>query len=105
MSFLIVLYTPLPPLYSTPGGALLTEEEILYSTEAIAYGCIKYSDLSCTRTNDYVFSFDKMLDDRGTLAVIVKHSTRAEIRVVIEVQNQVKISDMFFSKFILFLIF
>jgi len=56
------------------GGALLTEEEILYSKEAIAYGCIKYSDLSCTRTNDYVFSFDKMLDDRGKTAVYLLYA-------------------------------
>ncbi len=28
--------------------------------ESVAYGCIKYADLSHTRTNDYVFSFDKV---------------------------------------------
>ena len=28
--------------------------------EAVAYGCIKYADLSHNRVNDYVFSFDKV---------------------------------------------
>ena len=46
-------------------AALLSEEEILACRDAVAYGCIKFSDLSCTRTNDYVFSFDKMLSDQG----------------------------------------
>ena len=26
----------------------------------MAYGCIKYADLSHNRVNDYVFSFDKV---------------------------------------------
>ena len=47
------------------GSGLLSEEEIIACRDAVAYGCIKFADLTCTRTNDYVFSFDKMLDDRG----------------------------------------
>lgn len=31
----------------------------------VAYGSIKYADLSTTRTNDYTFSFDKMLSLKG----------------------------------------
>lgn len=31
----------------------------------VAYGCIKYADLSSIRTNDYVFSFNKMLSLKG----------------------------------------
>lgn len=27
---------------------------------SVAYGCIKYADLSHSRINDYVFSFDKV---------------------------------------------
>ena len=47
----------------------LTEEELQQACDAVAYGCIKYADLRTTRTNDYVFSFDRMLDDRGNTAV------------------------------------
>ena len=38
----------------------LTHEECKATEESIAYGCIKYADLSHARTNDYVFSFDKV---------------------------------------------
>ena len=31
----------------------------------VAYGCIKYADLSSIRTNNYVFSFNKMLSLKG----------------------------------------
>ena len=39
----------------------LTEKELEAAQKSVAYGCIKYADLSQTRTNDYVFSFDKVL--------------------------------------------
>ncbi|CAH8560166.1 unnamed protein product [Dicrocoelium dendriticum] len=52
----------------------LTEEEFKAAQEAVAYGCIKYADLSHTRTNDYIFSFDKMLDDKGNTAVYLLYA-------------------------------
>lgn len=39
---------------------VLSEEELKQAQESVAYGCIKYADLSHNRTNDYVFSFDKV---------------------------------------------
>ena len=39
---------------------VLNAEELAAAKEAVAYGCIKYSDLSHNRINDYVFSFDKV---------------------------------------------
>ena len=42
----------------------LTADERQKVYEAVAYGCIKYADLSHNRINDYIFSFDKMLDDK-----------------------------------------
>lgn len=39
---------------------ILTEEEFTKAKTAVAYGCIKYADLSKNRINDYVFSFDKV---------------------------------------------
>ncbi|XP_071086878.1 arginine--tRNA ligase, cytoplasmic-like [Haliotis cracherodii] len=56
---------------------VLTPEELKKAQEAVAYGCIKYSDLCHNRTHDYVFSFDKMLDDRGnTAAYLLYANTR-----------------------------
>lgn len=48
---------------------VLSEEELKAAQEAVAYGCIKYADLSHDRTRDYVFSYDKMLEDKGNTAV------------------------------------
>jgi len=39
---------------------VLTADEFTAAKEAVAYGCIKYADLSHNRVNDYVFSFDKV---------------------------------------------
>jgi len=40
----------------------------------VAYGAIKYSDLSTTRTNNYVFSYDRMLAMDGNTAVYLLYS-------------------------------
>ena len=53
---------------------VLTEDELKQAQKAVAYGCIKYSDLSHNRTNDYVFSFDKMLEDKGNTAVYMLYA-------------------------------
>ncbi|KAK6054998.1 DALR anticodon binding domain protein, partial [Cooperia oncophora] len=50
--------------------------------DAVAYGCIKYADLSHTRTQDYVFSFDRMLDDKGNTAVYLLYAY-ARIRSIV----------------------
>ncbi|KAI1725973.1 tRNA synthetases class I (R) domain-containing protein [Ditylenchus destructor] len=36
--------------------------------------CIKYADLCHSRTSDYVFSYDKMLEDRGNTAVYLLYA-------------------------------
>eukprot|EP00043_Microstomoeca_roanoka_P008528 m.82106 g.82106 ORF g.82106 m.82106 type:complete len:650 (-) comp14281_c0_seq1:114-2063(-) len=48
------------------------EEQKVY--EAVAYGCIKYADLSQVRTNEYEFSYDKMLNDKGNTAVYLLYA-------------------------------
>lgn len=47
----------------------LTEAEQVAANEAIAYSCIKYADLSQNRTKDYIFSYDKMLNEKGNTAI------------------------------------
>lgn len=39
---------------------VMTPEELKQSQESVAYGCIKYADLSHNRINEYVFSFDRV---------------------------------------------
>lgn len=40
--------------------SVLTEKELDEAAESIAYGCIKYADLSHNRNHVYLFSFDKV---------------------------------------------
>lgn len=49
-------------------GAELNEDEREKVIKAVAYGSIKYADLSGTRTNNYKFSFDQMLSMKGNTA-------------------------------------
>jgi len=53
---------------------VLTAEELEKAQKAVAYGCIKYADLSHNRTSDYIFSFDRMLDDRGNTAAYLLYA-------------------------------
>lgn len=53
---------------------VLSADELKAAQRAIGYGCIKYADLSHNRTNEYIFSFDKMLDDRGNTAVYMLYA-------------------------------
>ena len=46
---------------------MLTPEELKAAQESVGYGCIKYADLS--HMHKYVFSFNKMLEDKGDTAV------------------------------------
>lgn len=52
----------------------LSKEEMEAAQKAIAYGCIKYADLSHNRNHEYVFSFDKMLEDKGNTAVYMLYA-------------------------------
>lgn len=53
---------------------VLTPEELKKAQESVAYGCIKYADLSHNRNHEYVFSFDKMLEDKGNTAVYLLYA-------------------------------
>ncbi|CCD65758.1 putative arginine--tRNA ligase, cytoplasmic [Caenorhabditis elegans] len=52
----------------------MSEEQLVAARDAVAFGCVKYADLSHTRTQDYVFSFDRMLEDRGNTAVYLLYA-------------------------------
>ena len=53
---------------------VLNQVEMEAAQKSVAYGCIKYADLSHNRNADYVFSFDKMLDDKGNTAVYMLYA-------------------------------
>merc|ERR1712083_827560 len=53
---------------------VLTEAEMLAAETNVAYGCIKYADLSHNRNHEYIFSFDKMLEDKGNTAVYMLYA-------------------------------
>ena len=53
---------------------VLTAEELLAAQTNVAYGCIKYTDLSHNRNHEYIFSFDKMLEDRGNTAAYMLYA-------------------------------
>lgn len=65
---------------------VLSETELKTAQEAVAIGCIKYADLSHDRNHDYVFSFDRMLDDRGNTAVYLLYAL-TRIRSIIRNAN------------------
>lgn len=52
----------------------MSPEELKKAQESVAYGCIKYADLSHNWNHDYVFSFDKMLEDKGNTAVYLLYA-------------------------------
>uniref|UniRef100_A0A8B9CR49 Arginine--tRNA ligase, cytoplasmic n=1 Tax=Anser brachyrhynchus TaxID=132585 RepID=A0A8B9CR49_9AVES len=66
--------------------AVLTAEELRAAQTSVAFGCIKYADLSHNRLNDYVFSFDKMLDDRGNTAAYLLYAF-TRIRAIARLAN------------------
>lgn len=53
---------------------VLTKEEFDAAQNRVAIGCIKYADLSKNYKNDYTFSFDKMLEDKGNTAVYLLYA-------------------------------
>ncbi|KAJ7401542.1 Arginine--tRNA ligase, cytoplasmic [Pitangus sulphuratus] len=65
---------------------VLTAEELKAAQTSVAFGCIKYADLSHNRLNDYVFSFDKMLDDRGNTAAYLLYAF-TRIRAIARLAN------------------
>merc|ERR1712117_842618 len=55
-------------------GTTFEGDEAKKTAQALAYGCIKYADLSHNRNHEYVFSFDKMLEDKGNTAAYMLYA-------------------------------
>ncbi|XP_014216820.1 arginine--tRNA ligase, cytoplasmic isoform X2 [Copidosoma floridanum] len=65
---------------------VLTEEEFNRAKESVAYGCIKYADLCHDRNKEYIFSFDRMLSDKGNTAVYLLYAL-TRIRSIARMAN------------------
>ncbi|MFO1390368.1 arginine--tRNA ligase [Cellvibrio sp.] len=52
----------------------LSENEITEIARKVGIGSVKYSDLSKTRTNDYIFSWDSMLSFEGNTAPYMQYA-------------------------------
>lgn len=50
------------------------EDEIEHLARVLGIGAVKYSDLSSSRTKDYVFSYERMLKFEGNTAVFLLYS-------------------------------
>jgi arginyl-tRNA synthetase len=54
-------------------------EELNFLAKAIGIGAVKYADLSCHRTGDYMFSYDRMLKFEGNTAAFLMY---AYVRII-----------------------
>ncbi len=52
----------------------LSEEEKQTLAETLGIGAVKYSDLSCHRVKDYIFSYDRMLKFEGNTAAFLLYA-------------------------------
>jgi len=52
----------------------MSEEERNKIGKALGLGAIKYADLSCHRTSDYTFSYERMLRFDGNTAAYLMYS-------------------------------
>jgi len=57
-----------------PQGAELSNAERDEIAEVVGIGALKYADLMHNRTSDYVFSYEKMLNDRGDSATYLQYA-------------------------------
>ncbi len=55
-------------------SAELSENEIIEIARKVGIGSVKYSDLSKTRTNDYIFSWESMLSFEGNTAPYMQYA-------------------------------
>lgn len=86
MAFHQGLKRALQKLMEKERDKVLSEEELRMAQESVAYGCIKYADLTHNRNHEYIFSFDKMLEDKGNTAVYLLYAL-TRIRSIARMAN------------------
>lgn len=85
----------------------LPAEEIAESAHILGIDAVKYADLSCHRTSDYMFSFDKMLSFEGNTAAFllyayvralsiqqkIKDKTSVEVLHLLQTLQQIQLQE------------
>eukprot|EP00877_Chromochloris_zofingiensis_P000175 jgi/Chrzof1/10158/Cz04g31040.t1 len=66
--------TAICPLLLPQTGEEISEQELKDAACAMGYGAVKYADLKNSRTTNYKFSYDAMLDLRGNTAVYLQYA-------------------------------
>lgn len=56
------------------GNSSMSEDQIQAAAEIIGIGAVRYYDMRNSRTTNYVFSYDKMLDPKGNTAVYLLYA-------------------------------
>lgn len=70
----------------------MSKEELESSSLILGIDAVKYADLSCHRTSDYMFSYDKMLSFEGNTAAFLLY---AYVRILsIQRKTQVNIQEL-----------
>lgn len=81
----------------------LADPELQHMAEVLGINAIKYSDLSCNRMSDYVFSYDKMLAFEGNTAAFIMYAyvrilsiqrkTKVDIEALIQAKTPLNITE------------
>lgn len=59
---------------SGQGASTMSDEEMANAARVLGYSAVKYADLKGNRTSNYVFSYDRMLDEKGNTAVYLLYA-------------------------------
>uniref|UniRef100_A0A0G4GJL9 arginine--tRNA ligase n=1 Tax=Chromera velia CCMP2878 TaxID=1169474 RepID=A0A0G4GJL9_9ALVE len=69
------------------------EKEIKEAAPKIGYAAVRYFDLRQNRTNSYVFSFDRMLENKGNTAVYMLYAYARICQIMVKAGSQGKEVD------------
>ncbi len=75
----------------------MDEAQIAHVAKVLGIGAVKYADLSCNRTNDYVFSYDKMLKFEGNTAAFLLYSYVRICGIKRKIGEQIDVSNIDFE--------
>lgn len=72
----------------------VTEPELSNMAKILGIDAVKYADLSCMRTQDYVFSYERMLKFEGNTAAFIMYSYVRILSILRKVNVDVKSLDI-----------
>ncbi|MBS0287935.1 MAG: arginine--tRNA ligase [Proteobacteria bacterium] len=72
----------------------LSEQDIKEIAHVLGINAVKYADLVCNRTHDYVFSYDKMLRFEGNTAAFLMYSYVRIHGIKRKIQGEIKLANI-----------